>query len=495
MSLKKLKFRRQFLLSPKLCPNLEEWDFHEVGKHHLYVHPDCLQTITTTNEKKGIFLGHVLDPRNPENSIDDILVKVLQQVDEEGIAEVLYGLTGRFILIIEENNEYTFFNDACGLKTFFYTQIENQTYIASQPFLFNEVIPGLINKGERYDSYFNSTYIEKNTESWYPSGTSLYKGVSQLAPNHYFKTTTLKQVRYWPNKQHQINDFDSSLRKFSDLLQKTLVAGSKKYNLALGLTGGYDSRIILSACKEVKDKIKFYTLQYRSLDKNNSDIWIPINLKEKLEINHEILDCRIPISKEFEDVYIGNSDMAHLNDWGYIAYGISKKLPDEFMAIKGSCSETGRCYFYKSGKHPKIKESKDLLNYNPGWKGIPFIENRIEEWFDEIKEPKNNKGYNILDLFHWEVSTGSWQTQNQLEWDIVHDTFTPFNNRELLDIMLRIDTKHRSKPNNYNLYQKTMGKLWPEVLTEPINPMSKKEWIKVTLKSVLVKLGFEKYNH
>ncbi len=495
MSLKKLKFRRQFLLTPKLCSKLNYWNYKKIGSKHLYVHPDCQETITTTNNKTGILLGHVLDPRNSDLTANNILESILKQSDEKGVAEVLYRLTGRFVLIIEEQNEFTFFNDACGLKTFFYTEIEKEVYIASQPFLFNEVIPGIINKGNRYDSFFNSEYLKTNTESWYPSGTSLYDGVEQLAPNHYLKTSTLKQVRYWPTEKHEINDFETSLEKFSDLLQKTLIAGSKKYNLALGVTGGFDSRIILSACKEVKNDMMFYTLKYRTLDENNSDIWIPINLKKKLNINHEVMDCQIPISEEFKEIYVGNSDMAHLNDWGYIAYGISKNLPDDTMAIKGSCSETGRCYFYKSGIHPKINSYEDILKYNPSWKGIPFIEERISEWYDEVKDHNTNKGYNILDLFHWEVSTGSWQTQNQLEWDIVHDTFTPFNNRELLDIMLRIDPKYRSKPGNYLLYQETMEKLWPEVLTEPINPLSPKEQIKVKTKTILVKLGFEKYNH
>ncbi|GGD03549.1 asparagine synthetase B family protein [Hyunsoonleella pacifica] len=495
MSLKKLKFRRQFILSPESSSKLEGWFHEQLGQHELYVHPDCFTTIVKHNEKKGVLLGHVLDPRNAKLTSTDILEKLVTQNDEEGIAEVLYGLTGRFVLIIEEENEFTFFNDACGLKTFFYKTIKDKLCFASQPLLINHVFPGTIVKGERFNSFHNSEYLKKSKESWYPSGTSLYDGVNQLAPNHYLKTNELKQTRYWPNKIHKIEDFESAFEKFSTLLKQTLEVGSEKYNLALGLTGGFDSRIILSACKTVKAKMIFYTLKYRTLDKNNSDIWIPLKLKDTLGIDHKVMNCKMSTDDEFKDIYLSNSDMAHLDDWGYIAYGISKNLPEGTMAIKGSCSETGRCYFYKNGKHPKINSSKDILAYNPNWKGISFIENRIEEWYDNIKRPENNKGYNILDLFHWEVSTGSWQTQNQLEWDMVHDTFTPFNNRELLDTMLRIVPKYRSQPKNYLLYQKTMAKLWPEVLTEPINPKSFKEQIKVTVKSFLVKLGYEKYNH
>lgn len=495
MSLNNLKFRRQFILTPKACPKLDSWVNEKLGKHELYVHNDCFITVNETNDKKGVLLGHVLNPKEPELTFDDILKALMNQTSESGIAEVLYGLTGRFVFILEENNNFTFFNDACGLKTFFYTQIENELYFVSQPLLLDFNFPGTIVKGKRYNDFYNSEYLKNSKESWYPSGTSLYEGIKQLAPNHYLKTTNLKQIRYWPNKAHKISDFETNFEKFSNLLEQTMIAGSKKYKLALGLTGGFDSRIILSACSSVKDNMKFYTLKYRALDKNNSDIWIPLRLKDKLGIDHEIMNCKMSVGDEFKEIYLNNSDMAHLDDWGYIAHGISKNLSDDTMAIKGNCSETGRCYFYKSGKHPKIKTSDDILNYNTNWRGISFIEKRIEEWYEGIKKPENNMGYNILDLFHWEVSTGSWQTQNQLEWDMVHDTFTPFNNRELLDAMLRIDPKYRSKPNNYILYYKTMEKLWPDVLSEPINPMSFKEQIKIAIKSLLVKVGFEKYNH
>ncbi|WP_405247872.1 hypothetical protein [Cellulophaga sp. Asnod2-G02] len=493
MSLKKLKFRRQFLLSPKLCPELDSWSNQELGKHQLHVHPDCLQTTATNTSKKAVLLGHVLDPRNQELSSSDILETLLKQNNENGIEKVLYGLVGRFVLIVEENNEFTFFNDACGLKSFFYTEQKKEFYAASQPLLLKLVTENVIIKGKRFDSYHNSDYVKGSKENWFPSGTSLYPDVYHLVANHYLKSETLKQTRYWPVKKLEIYSYEEAKQKFAELLKLTLETGSKKHNLGLGLTSGFDSRILLSASKKVTKDMLFYTLQYRNLDQNSNDIRIPVSLSKKLGFSHEVMDCRLQTTNQFKKIYLANSDMAHLNDWGHIAFGISQNLPEGTMSVKGSCSETGRCFFYKNGIHPEIKSSHDIMSINPKWKGIPFIENQIASWYDEIKDPNMNKGYNILDLFHWEVSTGSWQTQSQLEWDIVHDTFTPFNNRELLDLMLHIDTKYRSKPD-YTLYKDTMKMLWPEVLLEPINPETPKVKLKYKFKSILAKLGFEKYN-
>lgn len=493
MSLKNLKFRRQFLLSPKLCPELDYWVHQKLGEHQLYVHPDCIKTTGNENGKSGVLLGHILDPRKPELTNADILNTLLKQSNENDIAKVLYGLVGRFVLIIAQQNEFTFFNDACGLKSFFYTQQINKFFAASQPLLLKLVTNDLVIKKERYDSYFNSDYVKGSKENWFPSGTSLYPGVYHLVANHYLKSATFEQTRYWPVEKLKIDNYAEAKEKFATLLKMTVEAGSKKYKLGLGLTSGFDSRILLSASKGVAEDMLFYTLQYRNLDKESNDIRIPLSLSKKIGFAHELMDCRIQITNKFKKIYLENSDMAHLNDWGHIAYGISQNLPEGTMSVKGSCSETGRCFFYKNGVHPELKSSEDIMNINPKWKEIPFIEERISDWYDEVKDPKTNKGYNILDLFHWEVSTGSWQTQSQLEWDIVHDTFTPFNNRELLDLMLHIDTKYRSKPD-YTLYKDTMKMLWPEVLTEPINPETTKVKLKYKFKSILTKLGFEKYN-
>jgi hypothetical protein len=83
---------------------------------------------------------------------------------------------------------------------------------------------------------------------------------------------------------------------------------------------------------------------------------------------------------------------------------------------------------------------------------------------------------------------GSWQAQSQLEWDIVQEVFTPFNSRELLDYMLRMDMSYR-QGHNPKLYIDTMKLFWNEVLNEPINPSSFKERLAKIIKYPLTQTG------
>ena len=62
------------------------------------------------------------------------------------------------MLIIKTENDFVFFNDACGLRTFYYTNNNNNIYAASQPLLINKVLQ--IKKTKAYEDYFNSDYVE-----------------------------------------------------------------------------------------------------------------------------------------------------------------------------------------------------------------------------------------------------------------------------------------------------------------------------------------------
>ena len=151
------------------------------------------------------------------------------------------------------------------------------------------------------------------------------------------------------------------------------------------------------------------------------------------------------------------------------------RYPQEKLAVKGNIAEVWKCYYYPSGTHPKISSykyfiglEKKLLGLESGWEEIPFIENKIAEWFESIESPDVNYGYNLLDLFCWEHLMGSWQSQSELEWDIVQEVFCPFNNRELLDIALSVKPKYRCRPH-YSFFGKSIEFMWEEVSKMPIN--------------------------
>ena len=485
MTISNLKYRRQFLLTPVECKQLSTWQVEKVDKHLIYVHPDC-QFEKSFGVNDLYLIGYFFNPHKPKKSPKEILNSFSSIKDIDEFPKELYSLVGRFVLIIKTENDFIFFNDACGLKTFYYAKENNNIYAASQPLLINEVLP--IKKTKAYKNYFNSDYVLKNIEHWLPSGVTFYENVYHLVPNHFIRASEFKQKRYYPFKGLKIGNYSETVVKFATLLKKIVSAANNNMDLAFTLTAGWDSRIILSSCKDIINEVSFYTLKYRKMDDHNKDIKIPMLLSKAHNLKYEILNCNESISKEFSDIYDANTDTPH-KDWGGIAFGMSKNYPQKKVAVKGGCSEIGRCfYFHDENKKNNLTEN-DFLHLEYGWDQLNFIREGIRNWNETIKE--NHFNYNLYDLFYWEHRMGSWYAQSQLEWDIVQEVFTPFNSRELLDLMLSIDQSKRKKINPL-LYIDAIKHLWKEVLSIPINPLSFKGKIRVLIADIFRSIGLLK---
>jgi hypothetical protein len=465
-----LYYRRQFVLMHDTCASFNHWQYLNVGDFHLYAHPDIeLSTVTSADmDITVVLVGYIIDPHNPEQSNTDALSIISKFANSfERIVNYLHSLSGRFVLIIKTPEETWLFHDPCGLRTVYYTQYKGKLYVGSQPNIFKHVIP--LEDGERLSSYLKSEYVKKEKEHWIPSGCSLYEEVYHLIPNHALRFSTLEQIRYWPKGIISQKSVDEVVMEASGLLSKLMLAANKRFKLALPLTAGWDSRALLSASKSISNEVYFYTLQYRFLNARSSDIRIPRKLLRSLGLPHNVIDCRKIVPEEFSEIYQQNTTPAHMDDWGKIAYGMFDTYPQERVCLKGNCSEIVRCFYYESGTHEEIKSPGQIIALERGWNTIPFINDQISTWFNEACEASAQANKDILDLFYWEHRMGSWQAQGQLEWDIVQEAFTPFNHRGLIETILTVPTKFRCAPN-YLFYQIMMEVLWPEVMSQPVNP-------------------------
>ncbi|MDD4869864.1 MAG: hypothetical protein PHR77_04830 [Kiritimatiellae bacterium] len=488
-----LLFRRQFLLTPDACSSLSHWQHIHVGIFHIYAHPDVqLSTVTSADTNVTLSLvGYIIDPNFPERSNTDVLNTIASLGDSvENISDYLCALSGRFVLILTTAKETLLFHDPCGLRTVYYTKYEGKVFVGSQPYIFKQVMP--LKDGELFSSFFRSSYAKRNIEYWIPSGCSLFEEVHHLIPNHYLRLSTLEQIRYWPKRILLQKRVDEVITDASDLLKKLMIAANNRFKLALPVTAGWDSRILLSASKSISREIYFYTLQYRNLNSRSSDIKIPAELLRSLGLRHNLIDCRKTISDEFIEIYRRNSPLAHIEDWGKIAYGMIDKYPQDRVAIKGNCSEIARSFYYKYGFHRPIISPDQIVALVNGWQTIPFVRDQIFTWYNQAIEVAAETNMDILDLFYWEHRMGSWQAQSQLEWDIVQEAYTPFNHRGLLELMLGVSTNLRSAPN-YSLYKMMFKLLWPEVMKQPINPTTTMNRLRKILKHGIYEIARRVY--
>ncbi len=494
-----LRYRRQFLFTPEPCSELEGWKQTRLYGHILYVHPDCglavadnvaadeirTESASTCLEGEGIesgsagrvatsgmsrcaLIGYIMDPERPDAGDADILQEIARHPTPEAITRCLYPMVGRFVLIVADGDRILFFSDACALRSLFYTRRSGRLYAASQPLLLNRVVP--LVRSDRYEQYHALSKRDKSGGHYIPAGSSFYEEVHHLVPNHYYDSHSGRQVRFFPHRPLELLNPPQAVEAYSSLLVKTMKAASQRFRLALPVTAGWDSRVLLAASRQIADRLFLHTLQYRTLTHDSDDIRVPAHMLGDLGLRHHVLDCRKPMDPEFAKIYTSNTDYPHLEHWGAVANGMRGLYPDNYVNIKGNCAEITRCFNYKkTGIHPDITSHEPLAEYVRGWKRLPFAQVQLKQWFEGAAGPVAANRYLLLDLYYWEHRMGSWQAQNQLELDIVQETFTPFNNRKLIDIGLGVDPALRHAPD-YPFFRDTIAFMWETLLDYPVNP-------------------------
>ncbi len=437
------------------------------GRYHLCVHPELNFIQQRSGTTEMTLLGFIIDPHNPEMGDEDILACILREAGErETLFRATYGYSGRWIIFYDDGANLTAFHDPCGLRSLYYTNTRLEPFMcASQPGLIASTL-GLRYSDDAQKNYLDTPAYKDLIEYWLPSGSSLYEEVEHLVPNHYLDIETRVQTRFWPWEKLEPVDYQQAVSQCSQLLENMILAASNRYPLAVTVTAGYDTRIILAATREISTKAFYYSLIYYQMDHNSPDIAIPQKLLRSLGLEHNIIDCRSQMDDEFKRLYHGNVELAH-PAWGDIAFGMRSSYPQDLVTIKGSCSEVARCFYHRY-EYPDVIDGERLTTFAK-MQGSEFAVKYFSRWLKESFPIAKQNNIDILDLFYWEHRLGSWQAMSQLEWDIVQEEFAPFACRELLVTLLGVDERYR-KPPDYRLYRDVMRHLWPEVLDEPINP-------------------------
>lgn len=183
-----LKYRRQYVAGFEESDRFHNWQHIEFQKEclHIYAHPNLEMTSAKSRDDiKLVLLGIAIDPKHPKRSNQDIANELTNaSVDSvERFSDFITNLAGRFVIILSRSSQIYVFNDACGLRSVYYADVDGKKFITSQPLLFSEFF--YLKPRDRYYKFCESSYKLNSPEYWLPSGLTLYENVWQLMPNHY----------------------------------------------------------------------------------------------------------------------------------------------------------------------------------------------------------------------------------------------------------------------------------------------------------------------
>jgi len=413
----------------------------------------------------------MLDPFKPHLNNNEIIKDLLTNSNDiNGVFNFIKNKGGRYVVFLEISNRFIVLNDAMGFRQiFYYKNVQEKMLIASQPSLIGKLLNIDIDEEYKNDLLKIDLFKEKN-EYWFPGSLTLYDNVFHLMPNHFLDISTSKVERFWPDRKMNKLSLNECVIQSSDIIKGSIKSASNRYKLAFGISAGIDSRVILAAVNDIKKDIYYFTHTHQGLNENGDDIKIPGIILKQNRLPHNIINYINDIPEKVEEIFKKNVTYGRINKLAN-AFSIMshfKETNKDFLVMNGNGSEVGRSFY----KMPFLTElNSNTLSILIDMNKSQIVNRNIGLWIKEFNEMSLSKG-NILNLFYWEHRMGSWAAMTFDEYDIAFESFSPFNNRQLMELFMSIKGKYRFPPE-YKLHKELIDKMWPELLDYPFNLRNK----------------------
>lgn len=228
---------------------------------------------------------------------------------------------------------------------------------------------------------------------------------------------------------------------------------------------------MLAAAKEFTDDIQFYVFHHSDRPPYPPDVWVSQSLAQKLKINHAVIKPD-EIKQEFLEAYKKEHVIPRiLPKTSHIQYFKDFYNDPNIINISGGASEISRCHY----GYTEQKISLEILLFFSGYhlSKNPFVRQELEDWLTDASQYAEEYGISLLDLFYWEQRMGNWGALQSFEKDLAIEEVCPFNNASIHMSFLQVQPSRRASPD-YTFFRKLLQKLWPETLSEPINPYNNK---------------------
>jgi hypothetical protein len=471
---RRLLFRNQFILGPgyaepRCFAHWKRLKLHSSA--YLTVHPELNVSSFQKDGKSVTLLGYIIDPGHPGDTDLDILKRLMDTFsDSVSVRQHTYGMGGRWILILDNGRSLKLFNDAAGLRQVFFTRDfeAGGVWCATQP----AVLAGLLHRRitTQAEDYINSYEFRHNPEFRWPGDGSPFEEIHHLLPNHWLDLTTGEVRRYFPDGVLEELSLDTAVDRIGGQLRAILIAAAHRFKLAVSLTAGLDSRMILSAARPIKNEIAVMTVRQIDKPDDHMDVTVAARLLAENGLQHDLVSSSLILEDKFHTIFHSNAKPAH---YIYLpdAFAIYQRYRLGRVAVTGSVSEIGRLSFRNQLGKPETQKisAHDLARLQKMGRH-PYAIRSFERW---LGSQRKATGIPLLDLFEWEQGHGNWLAMCQSEFDIAwKEILSPFNSRQILTSMLSVPAVYRRGPAD-KLFLRIIENLWPELLEVPINPGEK----------------------
>lgn len=478
--LRKHLFERGFLITDKdFFGDLEKYPFYgnwktqKVGNYTFYIYKTVNAFFRTVNSRTFFLIGHAYNPYTMEIDENVILQKIGEAYGTKEYFERIDELTGIFIIGSVSGKNIDFTLDASGMQYGCYGEVDGKQYISSHMRLIGDLCDletdDFVKRLVAYKWYH---YMMGN---YMPGDLTCFKELKRIIPNTYVTFDGKYTVkRFYP--YHEIKmcetdeEYDQVIKEASRIMMNNMKLIPQKWNRpAISLTGGIDSNTTFAAANGQYDQ--YETFSYISMYRESVDAEKAKEISDRFHVKHTVY--QVPDSNdEVKDFELYKAILEH-ND-GDIGANKDSDVRKKVtlinndvcdVEVKSWISETIRAYAYKYFGRTKFKADLTPRDYSSLYKiflGKRKLLHETDRYFEEyirdtqLKEHLFN--YDESDFFVWEMMHGGKCGLNIGVMKSCFDITIPYNNRKLLDLLLRVPLEKRINDQLHLDMKKYMNK-------------------------------------
>lgn len=464
-------YRRQYIFTNAGITTKFNWKSLSVKQEKrnwtLVYHPDLEVCLADNKKSRLLLLGYLIDPYHPAESNQEILERLVALNDFDKIVTATFSFSGRYILFYFSADECKVFLDATGFRELYYHVKEGLTWCSATPNILEEYTDIKLTMDEDIIQFRNSKELKESDNLWLGYET-LYQDVLQLPPNLYYDLTKNRLTRFWPEKPVVKQDTDLVAEKLAFYMKNYMQSVANRYTIHLGITAGWETRLLLAASKEVMGKVFYYVNKTSKMGDKFRDLVIPKRLSKRFKFNLNILEISDDIDPEFEKIYFKNNILAHRKLLNVFYHGFRNQYDDTVVVTGAMANGLARIYYRLPSKQTVTAKAIAKI---AGFKSR-YARKALDLWLKESLKVVRDNHIDIMDLYQMEQDNSHWGSLTASEQNIVREEMRPFNSREVIRLFWSVEEKFRYQYYP-EIYRKIIKILWKDLLKVKVNPSSK----------------------
>lgn len=371
---------------------------------------------------------------------------------DTAIEDTIYTLSGSYLFVLDDGRTRRIYMDAgASLSAVF--DPETRLCAATTGLLLNKV---------EYESRFNKAlydYLRVDDDGWFPAGLTAHRGINRMLGNHYLDLDAGVQVRHWPIRAPSLStEPDAECARINQVIARTMEVLQSAGPIATTLTAGNDARMVLAACRPVRDGLNLFTLAGTSSTK--LDAVRAAELAKMAGIRHQLLPIRYG---DADGVAQWCARSSHcIGGPNSLTYPSVEPIKAYAFFTGGVGGETGRAFFWRPSDTDDIDLTARGLTARFGMPVHDEVVAAVDGW---LKGLPPMGAFHILDMAFIELRLGCWGFSQTYATPEVRE-IQPLISRESFVAMLSLPAEWR---RTNRMVTRSIELAWPELLRLPIN--------------------------